>query len=213
MKTLPIVWQRLVDADGATCPRCRDTGLEIRQAFEQLKLLLAPLGVTPTLECREIAADAFQAAPLESNRIWIAGKPVEDWLDARVGSSRCCASCGDSECRTLDIEGAVFEAIPQDLLIRAALIAAAQLPDNPHEKEATMKVTVYGPGCARCTKTMEIVKDVLETEGIAFTLEKVSDYAAIAQAGIMATPGVAIDGKVVSVGKIPTVPEVKSWLK
>lgn len=76
-----------------------------------------------------------------------------------------------------------------------------------------MKVTVYGPGCARCTQTMEIVKDVLETEGIAFTLEKVSDYAQIAQAGIMATPGVAIDGKVVSVGKIPTVPEVKSWLK
>ncbi len=76
-----------------------------------------------------------------------------------------------------------------------------------------MKVTVYGPGCARCTTTAQIVKDVLETEGMAFTLEKVSDYAAIAQAGIMATPGVAIDGKVVSVGKIPTVPEVKSWLK
>ena len=76
-----------------------------------------------------------------------------------------------------------------------------------------MKVTVYGPGCARCSKTAEIVRDVLETEGVAFTLEKVSDYAAMAAAGVMATPGVAIDGKVVSTGKIPTVPEVKSWIK
>lgn len=76
-----------------------------------------------------------------------------------------------------------------------------------------MKVTVYGPGCARCTQAAQIVKEVLEAEGVAFTLEKVSDYAAIAQAGIMSTPGVAIDGKVVSTGKVPTVPEVKSWLK
>lgn len=75
-----------------------------------------------------------------------------------------------------------------------------------------MKVTVYGPGCARCAQTAQIVKDVLETAGVSFTLEKISDYAEIAKAGIMATPGVAIDGKVVSTGKIPTVPEVKGWL-
>ncbi len=76
-----------------------------------------------------------------------------------------------------------------------------------------MKVTVYGPGCARCVKTAEIVRDVLEAEGIPFTLEKVSDYAAIAAAGVLTTPGVALDGKIVSTGKIPTVPEVKGWLK
>ena len=75
-----------------------------------------------------------------------------------------------------------------------------------------MKVTVYGPGCARCTQTAQIVKDVLETAGVAFTLEKVSDYAEIAKAGIMATPGVAIDGRVVSTGKIPTELEIKGWL-
>ncbi len=76
-----------------------------------------------------------------------------------------------------------------------------------------MKVTVYGPGCARCTQTAQIVKEVLETEGVSFTLEKISDYAEIAKAGIMATPGVALDGKVVSVGKIPTVSEIKDWLR
>lgn len=76
-----------------------------------------------------------------------------------------------------------------------------------------MKVTVYGPGCARCNQTAQIVKEVLEAEGVAFTLDKISDFAEIAKAGVMATPGVAIDGKVVSTGKIPTVPEVKSWIK
>ncbi|MDR3411392.1 MAG: thioredoxin family protein [Formivibrio sp.] len=76
-----------------------------------------------------------------------------------------------------------------------------------------MKVTIYGPGCARCSKTAEIVRDVLELEGIAFEMEKVSDFALIAAAGVMATPGVALDGKVVSSGKIPTVPEVKGWLR
>lgn len=129
MKTLPIIWQRLVDAEGATCPRCHDTGQAIRDAFERLKLVLAPLGIEPTLECREIDAGTFQSAPSESNRIWIAGKPLEEWLAASVGSSRCCSSCGDSDCRTVAIEGEVFEAIPENLLVRAALIAAAQMQD------------------------------------------------------------------------------------
>lgn len=75
-----------------------------------------------------------------------------------------------------------------------------------------MKVTVYGPGCARCQQTAQVVKEVLEAEGVAFTLDKVTDYAEIAKAGVMATPGVALDGKLVSTGKIPSVAEIKAWL-
>lgn len=76
-----------------------------------------------------------------------------------------------------------------------------------------MKVTVYGPGCARCTQTAKVVKEVLEAEGVACSLEKVCDYAEMVKAGIMTTPGVVIDGVVVSVGKIPSVSEIKGWLK
>jgi hypothetical protein len=90
--------------------------------------VLGPLGIEPTLEIREIDAAAFKADPSQSNRIWIAGRPMEDWLGATVGSSRCCAVCGDSECRTVEVEGRAFEAIPEDLVVRAALLAAAQLP-------------------------------------------------------------------------------------
>ncbi|GAB2877266.1 thioredoxin family protein [Uliginosibacterium flavum] len=75
-----------------------------------------------------------------------------------------------------------------------------------------MKVTVYGPGCARCQKTAEVVQQTLEARGIPVELEKVTDYAAMAVAGVMSTPGVALDGKLVSTGKLPTVAEVESWL-
>ncbi|MDO6386639.1 MULTISPECIES: thioredoxin family protein [Uliginosibacterium] len=75
-----------------------------------------------------------------------------------------------------------------------------------------MKVTVYGPGCARCQKTAEVVQQVLVARGIPVELEKVTDYAAMAVAGVMATPGVALDGRLVSTGKLPTVAEVESWL-
>ena len=49
-----------------------------------------------------------------------------------------------------------------------------------------MKVTIYGPGCARCQQTAEVVQRVLTARGIPVELEKVSDYGAIVAAGIMA---------------------------
>lgn len=75
-----------------------------------------------------------------------------------------------------------------------------------------MKVTVYGPGCTRCQKTAEVVQQTLEARGIPVELEKVTDYAAMAIAGVMSTPGVALDGRLVSTGKLPTAAEVESWL-
>ena len=73
MKTLPIVWQRLVDAEGATCPRCHDTGQAVQDAFERLKLVLAPLGIEPTLECREIDAEIIKESTILTEMIPIIG--------------------------------------------------------------------------------------------------------------------------------------------
>jgi hypothetical protein len=58
---------------------------------------------------------------------------MEEWLGARVGSSRCCSVCGDSECRTVEVAGTTFEAIPERLFLKAALIASAQLLDPTTE--------------------------------------------------------------------------------
>ena len=130
IKTLPIVWQRLVDKEGDTCPRCRGTFQEITRALKELDDILRPQGIVPTLEIREIDDESFKAHPSESNRIWIAGKPLEEWIDAEVGASRCTSVCGDSECRTVEVEGSTFEVIPESILLNAALIAASDQQSN-----------------------------------------------------------------------------------
>lgn len=129
MKNLSITWQRLVDESGSTCPRCAGTEQEMQRAVERLRAALEPLGVQPVLETREIAPATFMQQPDQSNRIGIGGRPLEDWLGACTGSSRCCDACGDEECRTLEINGASHEVIPEALVVRAGLIAASQLLD------------------------------------------------------------------------------------
>ena len=130
MKSLPIVWQRLVSG-GRTCERCGATQIELDRAVATLRQALRPLGIEPQLESKDIDDAAFRANPGESNRIWIAGRPMEDWLGATVSSSGCCSVCGESECRTVEISGATFETIPEALILKAALIASAQLLDAP----------------------------------------------------------------------------------
>ena len=129
MKSLPIVWQRLVSPDGKTCDRCAATYQAMQRAVGRLNEALRPLGIEPTLEIREIDEESFRANPAESNRIWIAGRPMEEWLGASVGKSRCCSVCGESECRTLELESRTFEVIPEELVVRAALVASSQLLD------------------------------------------------------------------------------------
>lgn len=127
MRSLPILWKRLVSPEGKTCDRCSATYQEVERAVTKLKQSLRPLGIEPTLEVREIDEKSFNADPSESNRIWIAGRPMEEWLGADVGSSPCCSVCGTSACRTIELEGSIFETIPERLFLRAALVAASQM--------------------------------------------------------------------------------------
>ena len=129
MKELTITWQRLIDSTGSTCPRCAGTHQQVQQAVDRLRAALEPLGVRPVLETREIDPATFLQQPDQSNRNWVGGRPLEDWLGARSGSSQCCDACGDAECRTLEIDGTSHEVVPEALLVRAGLIAASQLFD------------------------------------------------------------------------------------
>ena len=74
-------------------------------------------------------------------------------------------------------------------------------------------VKVLGPGCKRCETTAEMVKAEAAKLGIDVKLEKITDYAAIAQYGIASTPGVVIDGKVVHAGGLPKAEAIAAWLK
>lgn len=127
MKTLPIIWKRLVNLEGKTCDRCDATYQEMQRAVSKLSQALNPLGIEPTLETEVMDAASFRANPSESNRVWISGKPMEEWIGASVGMSRCCSVCGQSDCRTVEMGGTVFEAIPEKLFIKAALAAASSL--------------------------------------------------------------------------------------
>lgn len=127
-RVLPIVWQRLV-TDGETCPRCGSTGAEVERAVRTLAEALRPLGIEPILETRELGQAEFETAPSESNRIFIAGQPLESWLGATVSASQCCSVCGDNHCRTVEVGGATFETIPERLIVKAGLVAAASLVD------------------------------------------------------------------------------------
>jgi small redox-active disulfide protein 2 len=81
------------------------------------------------------------------------------------------------------------------------------------EKGKTMKdIKVLGSGCATCQKTAELLKAEAEKLGVPITLEKITDYAAIAGYGIASTPGVVIDGKVVHAGGLPKAADVDGWL-
>lgn len=75
-----------------------------------------------------------------------------------------------------------------------------------------MEIKVYGPGCAKCEETDRIVRQVIKDLDIAATVEKVSDLKEMMGLGIMSTPAVAIDGKVVSTGHVPSKDEIKDWL-
>lgn len=75
------------------------------------------------------------------------------------------------------------------------------------------EVKVLGPGCARCKTLVELVKQAAEQTGIAIDLEKIEDMAAIVGYGIMSTPGLIIDGKVVHSGSLPDVKTLANWLQ
>ena len=78
--------------------------------------------------------------------------------------------------------------------------------------EKIMEIKVLGPGCKKCHETEKVVKEVLKETGADASLEYITDIAKIAGYGIFSTPGVIVDGKVKSTGKVPSKAQVKSWL-
>ena len=126
MPTLTIHWQRLTTG-GRTCDRCADTGAATEAAIATLRRCLAELDIDVELVTQELDMATFAAAPLESNRILVGGRTLEQWLGGETGHSPCCGPCGDAECRTVTIDGVTHEAVPELLIVRAGLLAAAEV--------------------------------------------------------------------------------------
>ena len=73
-------------------------------------------------------------------------------------------------------------------------------------------IKVLGTGCANCKTTLKLIEEVAKEKGIALQLEKVEDMQAIMSYGVMTTPGVVVDGKVVHAGGIPSRDKIAGWL-
>ncbi len=74
------------------------------------------------------------------------------------------------------------------------------------------EIKVLGTGCPNCQATLRIIEEVARAKGARIQLEKVDEIAEIMRYGVMSTPGVVIDGKVVHAGGIPDRKTVEGWL-
>ncbi len=75
-----------------------------------------------------------------------------------------------------------------------------------------MDIKVLGTGCANCKSTIALIEQVAKARGVPVTLQKVEELRDIMGYGIMSTPGVVIDGKVVHAGGVPSREKIEQWL-
>ncbi len=75
-----------------------------------------------------------------------------------------------------------------------------------------MKVQILGIGCARCNELEQRVKDVLTEMNVTADVQHVKDLKLFASMGVFMTPGLVVDGKVVSQGKVPSKDELMKLL-
>ncbi len=75
-----------------------------------------------------------------------------------------------------------------------------------------MDIKVLGTGCTKCKKLEQLTRDVVSEMGIEATIEKEEDIYKIMQYGVMRTPGLVVDGKVVLTGRLPKTDELKELL-
>jgi small redox-active disulfide protein 2 len=75
-----------------------------------------------------------------------------------------------------------------------------------------INIKVVGPGCMNCKKLATICKEVVKENNVQAEIEKVTDISKFADLGIMMTPGLLINNKVVSSGKVPTKETLTQWI-
>ena len=75
-----------------------------------------------------------------------------------------------------------------------------------------MIIKVLGPGCANCKNLERVTKEAVAELGVQATIEKVEDYPTIVGYGVMSTPGLVIDEKLVLSGRVPRAAEVRELI-
>ncbi len=86
-------------------------------------------------------------------------------------------------------------------------------PDEFFLRRQKMDIRILGTGCPRCNEVEKRTMNVLAELGVAADVQKVKDIKEIAKYGVFGTPGLVINGKVKSHGRIPSLEEIKSWIQ
>ena len=76
-----------------------------------------------------------------------------------------------------------------------------------------MEIKILGPGCRRCKALAKDVDDVVAGLDMDIRVEKVEKMDEILKYNILLTPGLVIDGKLVSTGRVPSKSEIKKWIQ
>jgi len=76
-----------------------------------------------------------------------------------------------------------------------------------------MEIKVLGPGCPKCKSLEKTVREVVENNGIEATVSKVEDIMDIMAYGVMTTPALVVNGKVVIKGRVPSADEILKLIK
>ena len=86
---------------------------------------------------------------------------------------------------------------------------------KPYEEDVSKdpEIKVLGPGCARCEKLERELMEVLAEMNLSAALEHVRDVKEIGRYGVMGTPALVINGKVMCVGTVPTKEKIKEWFR
>lgn len=75
-----------------------------------------------------------------------------------------------------------------------------------------MNIKILGSGCAKCAKLEALTKQALGELNQSANVEKIADLNRIVGYGVMMTPGLVIDEKVKTSGKIPSIEQIKTWI-
>lgn len=75
------------------------------------------------------------------------------------------------------------------------------------------KIEILGSGCNNCVRLEKHAREAVALAGIDAEVVKVTDYAEIMRYGILSTPGLVIDGRVVSYGRVPAPSDIAAWLR
>jgi small redox-active disulfide protein 2 len=76
-----------------------------------------------------------------------------------------------------------------------------------------MDIKILGPGCRNCEKLLQDARQAAKDAGVTADVSKITDMAEIMKLGVLSTPGLVINGKVKSTGRLPSIKEIRKWIE